>query len=154
MQTRRIDGRGARTFVIVFDRGEEVASGLLAFAEAHGIAAADFTAIGALESVVLGYWEWETKQYRRNTLAEQVEVVSLLGNVAVDPDGSPKVHAHLVVSRADGSAHGGHLLEGQVRPTLEVVLVESPATLQRRLDPDTGLPLLALDRESSSRPME
>jgi uncharacterized protein len=67
--------------------------------------------------------------------------------VALGPDGAPRIHAHLVVGRSDGTAYGGHLLEGHVRPTLEVVLDESPTALQRRTDPETGLALLSLDRE-------
>jgi predicted DNA-binding protein with PD1-like motif len=147
MRSRRLGRSDARRFVLVFEPGEEVAAGLFAFARDHRIRAAGFTGIGALRDVVLGYWEWESKQYRRNPIREQVEVVSLVGNVALGPDGSPKVHAHVVVAKADGSAYGGHLLEGHVRPTLEVVLEKSPAALQRWIDPETGLALLALDPE-------
>ncbi|HEX6082166.1 MAG TPA: DUF296 domain-containing protein, partial [Methylomirabilota bacterium] len=75
---------------------------------------------------------------------EQVEVVSLLGNVALD-SGEPRIHAHVVVGRSDGGALGGHLLAGFVDPTLEVTLVEAPAALQRRTDPATGLALIELD---------
>jgi predicted DNA-binding protein with PD1-like motif len=57
-------------------------------------------------------------------------------------DGEPKIHAHVVVGRRDGTALGGHLLDARVRPTLEVVLVETPATLRRTIDKTTGLPLL------------
>ena len=144
-RSRRLGRSGARTFALVFEPGDEIAAGLLAFAREYRLRAAAFTGIGALQDVVLGYWEWESKQYRRNPIREQVEVVSLVGNVALGPDGSPKVHAHLVVAKADGTAWGGHLLEGHVRPTLEVVLEESPAVLQRWIDPETGLALLALD---------
>lgn len=55
------------------------------------------------------------------------------------------MHAHVVVGKSDGSAHGGHLLEAYVRPTLEVVLVESPAHLRRRPDRDSGLALIDLN---------
>jgi predicted DNA-binding protein with PD1-like motif len=55
-----------------------------------------------------------------------------------------KVHAHIVVAKSDGSAHGGHLLKGWVRPTLEVVVVESPGFLARKIDEGTGLPLLTM----------
>ena len=68
-------------------------------------------------------------------------MVSLVGNVALD-QGEPRVHAHAVVARSDGSALGGHLLAGCVDPTLEVMIVESPATLRRKIDPATGLALL------------
>jgi predicted DNA-binding protein with PD1-like motif len=133
---------GRRTFAVVFDTGDEVTAGLLEFARQRAIAGAYFTAIGALRDVTLGYWRWETKDYERIPLREQVEVLSLAGNVALAPDGAPKVHAHVVVGKADGTAHGGHLLEGHVRPTLEVVLVELPERLRRRIDPGTRLPLL------------
>jgi hypothetical protein len=83
-------------------------------------------------------------QYRPIRLDEQVEVVALVGDVALD-DGEPAVHAHVVVARSDGSASGGHLLEAHVRPTLEVVLSESPAHLRKRYDRASGLALIALD---------
>jgi uncharacterized protein len=135
---------GERTFAIVFDIEDEVTSGLLDFAKSHHLRGAHFTALGALRAVTLGYWRWETKQYQRLPLREQVEVLSLVGNVATGPDGGPRIHAHVVVGRSDGTAWGGHLLDGHVRPTLEVVIVESPRHLQRSIDPETGLALLAM----------
>ena len=138
------EGDGRRTFALVFDVGDEVAAGLLEFAKQQRLRGCHLTAIGALQDVVLGYWDWKTKEYRRIPLREQIEVVSLVGNIAIGPDGAPKIHAHIVVSRSDGSAHGGHLLEAHVRPTLEAIIVESPQHLQRSIDPKTGLPLLNL----------
>jgi len=73
-----------------------------------------------------------------------VEVLSLVGTIAPREDGEPQVHAHVVLGRSDGTTRGGHLLEAHVRPTLEVVLVESPEHLQRRTDEETGLPLISL----------
>ena len=135
-------GGGRRTFVIVFDAGDEVAGGLLAFAREQALTAASFTAIGALRDVTLGFWNPDTTEYERIPIREQVEVLSLVGNVALAREGGPKVHAHIVVGTREGAARGGHLLEGHVRPTLEVVLVELPAHLRRTHDPATGLPLL------------
>jgi predicted DNA-binding protein with PD1-like motif len=143
MRSKQIESRdGRRTFAIVFGTGDEVAKGLFAFAHENAIAGAYFTAIGALREVTLGYWDWKTKDYRRIPISEQVEVLSLAGNVALAPDGTPKVHAHVVVGKVDGTAHGGHLLEGYVRPTLEVILIESPRHLRRTHDPETGLALI------------
>jgi predicted DNA-binding protein with PD1-like motif len=133
-----------RTFALVFDPGDEVATGLLDFAKQQRLKGSHLTAIGALQDVVLGYWDWNTKEYRRIGLREQVEVVSLVGNIALGPDGAPKIHAHVVVGKSDGTAHGGHLLEAHVRPTLEAIIVESPEYLQRSIDSKTGLPLLNL----------
>ena len=143
MRTRELDSHdGRRTFAVIFEAGDEVASGLLDFARRHAVSGAYFTAIGALRDVTLGYWRWETKEYDRIAVREQVEVLSLAGNIALAPDGAPKVHAHVVVGKADGTAHGGHLLEGHVRPTLEVMVVESPRHLRRTHDATTGLALI------------
>jgi uncharacterized protein len=145
MKTKLLEQRnGERTFAVVFDAGDEVAAGLLAVARKHRLKGSHLTAIGALQDVVLGYWDWNTKDYHRIPVREQVEVVSLVGNIAVGPEGEPKVHAHVVVGKSDGTAHGGHLLEGRVRPTLEAIIVESPGHLQRSTDPETGLALLNL----------
>lgn len=146
MRVRPLESReGQRTFLIIFDTGDEVSEGLLAVARERGIEGAYFTGIGALSEVTLGYWEWETKNYRQIPVREQVEVLSLTGNVALGPDGGTKVHAHVVAGKQDGTAHGGHLLDARVRPTLEVMLVEVPKHLRRRVDAETGLPLLDAD---------
>jgi predicted DNA-binding protein with PD1-like motif len=91
---------------------------------------------------MLAYFDWEKKDYLKNPVREQVEVVSLIGDVALAPDGTPKVHTHAVLGRRDGTALGGHLLEAHVRPTLEVTLTETPRHLHRRHDPQSGLALI------------
>ena len=135
--------QGEKTFVLIFDTGDEVVSGLLDFARNHHLDSSHFTALGAFSDVVVGYFDWEKKEYTRIPLPEQVEVLALVGDIALDQD-EPKVHAHVVVGKADGTAHGGHLIEAHVRPTLEVVLVESPQHLQRQSDPESGLALIRL----------
>jgi uncharacterized protein len=130
------------THVLVFQTGDEVVSTLEAFAQEHGITAARFTAIGAFSEATLGYFDWRRKEYEELPLAEQVEVLTLAGDIALK-DGKPSVHAHVVVGKRDATAHGGHLLEARVRPTLELVLVESPAHLRKEHDPETGLALIA-----------
>jgi len=72
-----------------------------------------------------------------------VELLSLIGDVAVK-GGKPVVHAHAVIGRKDGTAHGGHLLEALIRPTCEVVLAESPIHLQKQVDPESGLAVIKL----------
>lgn len=130
------------THVLVFGTDDEVVSTLEAFAREHEITAAHFTAIGAFRELTLGYFDWERKEYEEIPLAEQVEVLTLAGDVALK-GAEPSVHAHVVVGKRDGSAHGGHLVEARVRPTLELVLVESPAQLRKEHDPETGLALIA-----------
>jgi len=65
--------------------------------------------------------------------------------VALGPDGKPALHPHVVVSRADGLAMGGHLMEAHVRPTLEIILTESPKHLHKRKDVESGLALIIAD---------
>lgn len=144
MKSKLIHNAPQRTFAIVFDQGDDVLENLLAFARQHRLTGASFTGLGALSDAVLGYFDWETKEYRRIPIEEQVEVLNLTGNVALAGDGGPKLHAHIVLGKADGTAHGGHLLEAHVRPTLEVIVTESPAHLQRRTDPESGLALIQL----------
>ncbi len=143
MKSKLISEQGAKTFAVIFETGDEVMSGLLKFARENQLGGSHFTAIGAFSDVTLGYFEIERKEYKKIPLAEQVEALSLIGDVAIK-DGEPKVHAHVVVGRADGTAFGGHLLEAHVRPTLEVMLTESPRHLQRQFDQATGLALITL----------
>lgn len=146
MTSKLMDSGREQTFVLVFEPGEEVMAGLLRFAAERRLAGAHFTAIGAFERVTLGFFEPENKDYRRIPIDEQVELMSLVGNIARDDRGEPRVHAHVVVGKSDGTAHGGHLLEAHVRPTLEVVLVESARHLCRRTHPELGAALLDLER--------
>ncbi len=132
---------GLRTFALVLTSGDEVMSAITSFAAEHNLRATQFTAIGALSRAVVAFFDWTTRQYRHIPVDEQVEVLSLLGDVTLD-QGTPKVHAHIVLGKADASAHGGHLVEAHVRPTLEIVLTETPTHLRRRFDADSGLPLI------------
>ena len=143
MQVKQISANGERRFVVVLDTGEEAVECLLSFARDNRITAAAFTGLGAFRDVTLGFFDIERKEYEGVCMDEQTEVVTLVGNFATK-DGEAKLHAHAVVSKRDGRAYGGHLLEAHVRPTLEVVVTESPAELRRETDPETGLPLLAL----------
>jgi predicted DNA-binding protein with PD1-like motif len=135
------DASGLRSFALVFEAGDRVMDALLAWVREQQLSAASFTGIGAFGAATLGYFDIERRDYARIEVRDQVEVLSLAGNVALS-DGSPKVHAHVVVGKRDGTAHGGHLLEATVRPTLELVVTETPATLRRRTDAATGLALL------------
>src|SRR5258707_15845007 len=121
MHYKQID-QAPKTFILVFETGDELAEGLKLFAIEQKLSAASFKAVGALSSVRLGWFSWESKRYEPSvTLDEQVELVSLIGDVALT-DGDPVVHAHTVIGKKDGTAHGGHLLKARIRPTCEVVL--------------------------------
>ncbi|MEQ9607886.1 MAG: DNA-binding protein [Kiloniellaceae bacterium] len=144
MKWKQLNEGDLRSFAAIFDSGDEVVRDLTAFAQEQKLSAAQFTGIGAFQRVTLGFFDWETKDYKEIPVDEQVEVVALLGDIALGADGAPALHPHVVVSRRDGTALGGHLLKGEVRPTLEVVLHETPAHLRRRKDKETGLALISI----------
>ena len=143
MKAKLIHEQGEKTFALVFDPGDVVMEELTNFAKENDLSAARFTAIGAFSDATLGYFYMEKKEYEKIPVDEQVEVLSLVGDVALF-EGEPKLHAHAVLGRSDGTTRGGHLLGAHVQPTLEVVIVESPQHLRRETDEQTGLPLLAL----------
>jgi predicted DNA-binding protein with PD1-like motif len=133
-----------KTFVLVFETNDELSQALKKFAFEQKLASASFKAIGALSSVKLGWLNWETKKYEPSvSLDEQVELLSLIGDVALK-DGEPQVHAHVVIGKRDGRAHGGHLLQTHVRPTCELVLTENAAHLKKEFDPAAGIALIKL----------
>ena len=135
------DDRGEKTFALIFDKDDEVMAGLKAFAKEAGLGGAHFTAIGAFSEATLGYFERDRKEYKKIPIREQVEVLSLVGDVALK-DGEPEVHAHVVVGTSEGAARGGHVLAAKVWPTLEVILTESPRHLRKVHDAETGLALI------------
>lgn len=133
---------GQRMFVVVLRTGDEVLASLEEFAGRAGISAAQISAIGALSDVELKYFDWEKKKYEATVVDEQVEVASLLGDIALSPEGRAALHLHVVIGRRDGAAMAGHLGRAHVRPTLEVIVTEAPAHLRKQYDPESGLALI------------
>jgi len=143
MKSRMLSDKAGKTWAVVFDTGDEAVSGLLRFAEEKQLGGSHFTAIGGLQDAVLGYFQIDKKDYKRIAVKEQVEVLSLIGDITLE-DGQPKLHAHVVVGTSSGEARGGHLIEAHVRPTLEVILTESPQHLRREYNEDAGLALIRI----------
>jgi predicted DNA-binding protein with PD1-like motif len=137
--TETADGK---IWLLVLESGEEVKKTLEGFATREKIEAASFIALGAFQRAMLGYFEWDRKTYKQIPVEEQVEVITLTGDIVASEKGKSSLHAHTVLGWPDGSTRGGHLLEGIVRPTLEITLTQSPAHLVRRPHPELGLALI------------
>jgi uncharacterized protein len=135
------EGDHRRTFAFVLEPDEDPMALLTDRAQAYGLASCQITAVGGFSRVTLGYFDRAERAYRKIPIEEQVEVLSLLGDVAHD-DGKRIVHVHCVVGLRDGTTRGGHLLDAKVWPTLEVIVTEWPAYLRKRFDPDIGLALI------------
>jgi uncharacterized protein len=143
VRSRLLREKPERTWLLVFDRGDTLVEGLTALARDQGVSGARLWGIGALEQVELGFYRRERKDYDRFSLQEELELLALNGNLSVTDEG-PRVHAHVVVGRSDGTAHGGHLFEARVGPTLEVFVVESSVEIRREMNEEFGLPLISL----------
>jgi hypothetical protein len=144
MQGKQV-GTAPRVWVLVMAPGEEAKEQITAFARKEKIKAASFVALGAFERAVVGYFDWDKKKYSPIPIPSQVEVITLVGDIAQDEKGEPSLHAHTVLGLPDGHTRGGHLIEGHVRPTLEVTLTETPAHLVRKKRPELGLALIDIE---------
>ena len=148
MKSKIVEDADVVTYVVVCDPGDEAVAVLTQFARSEKLEAAQITAVGAFEYAAVGWFDPAVKQYRRNPVNEQCELVSLLGDVAMGEDG-PIVHMHAVLGLSDGTTRGGHFLEGRVYPTLEAVVTETPAHLRKVLRPDIGIALIDLDQSEA-----
>lgn len=137
------DAYGQRTFVVILHTGDEVIECLMIISRKQNLSACQITAIGAFREALLGYFDIDKKDYRPIPAKEQVEVLVMAGDITLS-DNKPEIHAHVVVGRKDGSAKGGHLLKAYVRPTLEIILTESPAHLYRKYDEEAGVALIKI----------
>lgn len=142
---------GNRQWAVIFDPNDEVMASLKRFVEGEHLSAAHFTGIGAFAEVTVAWFNLEKQEYEQILINEQVEVLSLIGDVA-DSDGKPSVHAHICVAKRDGTAHGGHLKAGTVQPTLELIVYEAPAHLRKTFRKQFGLPLIDLNRSDAGTP--
>src|SRR5438445_12251455 len=96
MKSKLLGDREGKTFALIFDKGDEVTATLANFAKEHKLSASHFTAIGAFSDSTLGFFERERKDYKRIPINEQVEVVSLTGNIVLTKDGEYKLHVDVL----------------------------------------------------------
>ena len=134
----------ADAYVIRFEDGEAIPERFREFLVARSVAGGSFSGIGAVSRARIAYFNVSKREYEDIELDEQLEVLSLAGNVALH-DGEPLIHAHVTLGRRDGSVLGGHLRTGIVRPTLEIILRVISAPLERAVEPEYGLPALKLE---------
>lgn len=151
---------GRRKFVLVLDSGDEALAAIKAFAKEQDLEGASVSGIGAFENCSFGHFNPATKEFTRNDISVQSEVLALTGNIAgsSDPDddddsdgddgdaggadGGPHLHIHCVVGLRDATTRGGHLIQGIVQPTMELIIEESPVHMNRGMDNTSGLVLL------------
>jgi len=143
MQYKLINNDQQKTYAVILESDEEVMEQLIAFAKKEKVSISQFTAIGAFSETVVGFFDFSIKDYKKIPLKEQMEVLTLNGDITLFND-QYKIHAHVILGKEDGRAYGGHLLKATVHPTLEIILNESPAWLRRETDAETGLALIKI----------
>jgi predicted DNA-binding protein with PD1-like motif len=113
MQSKLVaESAGERTFVMILNTGEEAFSTISDFAVKERFSAASLTALGAFSEAVVGWFDLASKAYRKIPVAQQCEVLSALGDIAVDDDGKPSLHVHVVLGLSDGSTRGAIFSKG------------------------------------------
>ncbi|MGN6341104.1 MAG: PPC domain-containing DNA-binding protein [Flavisolibacter sp.] len=143
MNYKLINDDKQKTYAIILESGEEAMEQIKAFTSKLNLSASRFTAIGAFSDTTVGFFDFSIKDYKKNRFNQQMEVVSLVGDISVYKN-EYKVHAHVVLADEKGAAYGGHLIKATVHPTLEIILDESPLYLKREMDENSGLPLIKI----------
>lgn len=130
-----------KVYAVIFHKGDEALSGLTDFAIANKVMDAHFTGIGAVSGATVAWLDLGKKMYKPIPVGQQVEVLSLIGDVAAF-GGKPVVHMHAVLGKPDGTTVGGHVFELKVNPTLEVFVTANTTALKKKLDEASGMKMI------------
>ncbi len=128
------------------ESGDAVMESLLRLMNAERIEYAAVTGLGAVRQVRLSYWNAETREYETHEIEEQLEVVSLVGNVTLN-DHRPFLHLHISLGRRDLSVFGGHFNDAVAHPTLEVWVQPEDRPVHRAREEASGLARMQLSEE-------
>ncbi|MFC7228845.1 DNA-binding protein [Salinirubellus salinus] len=140
MDYRQVEG--GREFVARMSHGEDWRAQIEAFAAEQGVDAAFFYGLGAVQDAELYFYDQDEQEYYPEPFDEPFEVASCVGNVSI-LDGELFAHAHVTLSREDGSTVAGHLNTATTFAG-ELYVREFDATLEREHDPVTDLDLWPL----------
>jgi predicted DNA-binding protein with PD1-like motif len=135
------ENAGVKHYAIILAKGDEVMSGLTDFASQNKVTSGSFTAIGAFSHATVAWFDDARKEFKLIPIKQQVELVSMIGDIALVND-QPAVHTHVSVASSDGTVRGGHVINAFVFPTLELFITVYPTELHKQLDEATGLKLI------------
>ncbi len=131
----------ADSYLVRLDTDEEIITAITRFVDDRRIDSGTVSGLGSVHHAVLGYYDRDAKEYLRRTIEPDCEIVSLVGNVAVK-EGKPFAHVHVTLGTRDFQALAGHLFEGKVAATCELVVRALPGIVQRKHDEKSGLWLM------------
>ena len=131
------------TYFIRLERGEKIIEAIKNFCATNKIKCGYFFGIGALDEAELAHYIVENKKYTSKTLKQPLEITNMNGNIAT-MNKEVYLHCHITLSDEHMNAIAGHLKEGKISATCEIILVKLNADINRNYDNFIGLNLLEL----------
>ena len=129
------------TYFIRLERGEKIIENLKDFCANNRIKCGYFFGVGALSEVELAHYIVENRKYTSKTLKHPLEIANMSGNITT-MDKEVYLHCHVTLSDDKMNAIAGHLKEGVISATCEIVLVKMGAAINRKYNDIIGLNLL------------
>ena len=137
MKSKKIDDK----YVVVLEKGERLIETIKKFCSQNDISSGFFFGIGALDEAELMHYIVSAKKYTSERYKQPLEITNLTGNVTM-VDGDISIHCHITLGDVNMEAIAGHLKEGIVGATCEIVLIKLDAKIERKLDEKIGLNLM------------
>lgn len=131
------------TYFVRIERGEKIIETLKNFCTKQKIKCGYFFGIGALGEAELAHYIVENRKYTSKKYKQPLEIVSMSGNITTMNNES-YLHCHITLSDEKMKAVAGHLKEGKIAATCEIVLVRLNSNINRKYDELTGLNLMEL----------
>lgn len=128
-------------YVMRIEQNEEIISSLEYIAKKKRIKGAFFNGLGVGRDLILGYFNAQKKTYTKKLFVGEYEFTGLSGNISTFQK-KLAVHCHVTISNALFNAFGGHLFQGIVPATCEIIIMPFNTALTRTEDERTGLRLL------------
>ena len=131
------------TYFIRLERGEKIIETLRQFCTKQKIQCGYFFGIGALDEAELAHYIVQNRKYTSKKYRQPLEIVSMNGNITTMGK-EAYLHCHITLSDEKMNAIAGHLKEGRISATCEIILVKLNASISRKHNDFIGLNLLDL----------
>tara|TARA_B100000945_G_scaffold48389_1_gene34196 strand:- start:389 stop:817 length:429 start_codon:yes stop_codon:yes gene_type:complete len=123
---------------ISLQTGDEIVESITDIFKQEKIYSGMINGIGAINKVQLGFYNLESKKYKKKYFNDDYELTSLMGNIALK-DGNPFVHIHINMSDENFDVIGGHLFSAVTAASAEVIVLLDNQHIKRELDQKVGL---------------
>ena len=123
---------------ISLQTGDEIIESITSILKKEKIHSGMINGIGAINQVELGFYNLESKKYKKEFFKDDYELTSLMGNIALK-DEQPFVHIHINMSDDNFGVLGGHLFSAVTAASAEVIILLDDQSIKRQLDQNVGL---------------